>query len=325
MNFIDEVTIYIQSGRGGKGCESYFRRTDKKLVPNGGDGGRGGNVVIRADRNETSLYSFRFNKHFRAESGHPGSSNQKKGRDGEDLVIRVPCGTVIYSKADRLMIRDLAREGDEVMALRGGKGGLGNHHHGRMATSGEGAQGLDIVMSLKLAADVFLIGSPNAGKSLLLNFLTGAKAKSEGYPFSTQSPQLGIFETKDYRSISLCELPSLIKGSAKGKALGNQFLKHLARARLLFLMLDPSVDAFDPLSGYNELMDEISAFAPEYRSIPHFLLLSKIDLPDVKEKVSGMKANVPCPRFLISGKTGEGLESLMEAAQALIFQTAKES
>ena len=179
MIFVDEVTIYIQSGSGGKGCESYFKRTDKKLVPTGGDGGKGGDIIIRADRNINSLYAFRFNKHYHAESGHQGGGNQKTGKNGADLIIRVPCGTTILDKHEGLVIRDLIHEGDEVIALRGGEGGRGNHHHGREATPGENGSSLEMVLSLTLNADIFLVGDPNSGKSLLLNYLTGSRAKSE--------------------------------------------------------------------------------------------------------------------------------------------------
>jgi len=321
--FVDEVMIHIQSGNGGKGCESFYRRTDKKFVPTGGDGGKGGDIIFRAVRNMTSLYSFKFNPQHRADSGQLGGGNQKTGRNGKDLVVFVPCGTTIFNKADHLLIRDLVHEGDEVVALRGGRGGMGNQHHGKAATPGEPGQSMDLVLSLKLRADIFLIGSPNSGKSRLLNYLTGSKAKSEAYPFATKSPQLGIFQTPDYRSLLLCELPSLVSGSSQGKALGNQFLKHLARARLLFLMLDPFQDAFDPVAGYNELLEEIRAFNPEFAAIPHFLVISKIDRPEVSESLTKKKLNVPCPVFKISAETGLGIEALMQGAEKKILVSAE--
>lgn len=321
MIFVDEVVIHIRSGNGGKGCESYFRRTDKKFVPTGGDGGRGGDVIIRADRNLTNLYQFKFNPEYRADSGQLGGGNQKTGRDGEDLIIRVPCGTTVFNKTEKLLIRDLVNEGDEVVAVKGGRGGIGNQHHGKTATPGESGQWLDVVLSLKLKADIFLVGSPNSGKSRLLNYLTGSKAKSEHYPFATQSPQLGTFETADYRSILLCELPSLVSGSSRGKALGNQFLKHLARARLLFLMLDPFQDAFDPVAGYNALLQELRAFNPEFTAIPHFLVIGKMDRPEVSQLLEKKKINVSCPVFKISAETGAGIEPLMQEAEKRVFVT----
>ncbi len=321
MIFVDEIVIHIQSGNGGKGCESYYRRTDKKMVPTGGDGGEGGDIIIRADRNATNLYSFRFNKHYRAESGHHGSGNQMKGRDGADLMIRVPCGTTILNKKDHLLIRDLVHDGEEVVVLRGGRGGMGNSHHGREATLGKNGQSLEVVLNLKIHADIFLVGNPNSGKSLLLNYLTHAKAKSETYPFSTKAPQLGIYETSDFRTLTLCELPPIVRGSSKGKGLGNQFLKHLARARLIFLMLDPFQDDFDLVSGYNDLNAEILAFDPALAAIPHFLVVSKMDIPQVKERFEHRKVNISCLFFLISAQTGNGIDSLMKEAERLVFQT----
>ena len=322
--FVDEIIIHIQSGSGGKGCESYYRRTDKKFVPTGGDGGKGGDVIIRADRNVTSLYSFRFNPLFRADSGQLGGGNQKTGRNGQDVVILVPCGTSVFNKAGHLLIRDLLNEGDEVIALRGGRGGIGNQHHGKMATPGEPGQSLDVVLDLKVKADIFFVGSPNSGKSRLLNYLTGSKAKSEAYPFATKSPQLGIFETADYKTFVLCELPSLVSGSSKGKALGNQFLKHLSRARLLFLMVDPFQSDFDAAAGYNELIEELKAYNPDFAGIPHFLLINKMDTPEASEAVK-KKVNVPCPVFRISAETGAGIEMLMKEAEKRIFESAEKA
>lgn len=317
MTFVDEISIFIQSGDGGKGCESFFRRTDKKMVPNGGDGGDGGDVIIRADRNVTGLYSFRFYQKYRAGSGSHGSSNLKKGRDGKDLLILVPCGTTVLNKQDHLLIRDLVQEGDEVIALRGGRGGKGNGHHGKLAQPGQKGQVMDVIFNLRLNADIFLVGFPNSGKSMLLNCLTGSKAKSEPYPFSTLSPQLGMFETPDFENLSLCELPSIVKGSSRGKGLGNQFLKHLERARLIFLMADPFQDAFNLKSAYNDLLAEISARNPGWASLPHFLVVGKRDLPETKERV-GPLGDLPCPVFFVSAATGEGTGELMEEAQKVL-------
>ena len=323
MVFVDEVVIRIQSGDGGKGCESYFKRSDKKMVPTGGDGGKGGDVIIRADRNVTTLYPYRLNPYCKAESGHPGSGNQKKGRDGSQLVILVPCGTTVLNKVDRLLVRDLVHEGDEVTALRGGRGGIGNHHHGRLATPGEPCQSLEVILSFKLRADIFLVGSPNSGKSMLLSRLTGSKVKSETYPFSTKTPQLGTYETHAFRTVTLCELPPLVSGSSQGRGLGNQFLKHLGRAGLVFIMLDAFQDAFDPESSYNQLLAEIRAFDPEYESIPHFVVIGKKDIPSVQEFFEKGKVKFPCPSFWISAQTGEGVEDLMKAAEKAVFHETK--
>lgn len=314
MIFIDEVTVQVRAGSGGKGCESYFRRTDRKMVPNGGDGGKGGDVIVRADRNVTSLYPFILNKHYQAESGHQGSSNQKKGRDGKNLILRVPCGTTVFNKPENLLIRDLVSDEEEVVVLKGGRGGTGNAHYGREATEGERGGNLDITLSVRLSADIVFVGAPNSGKSSLLRYLTHSKVKAESYPFSTQAPHLGIYETTDFKTMTLCELPALIPGSSKGKGLGNHFLKHLERARLVFLMLEPLKDGFDPEMDYNNLREEIAAFNTEYANIPHVVVIAKEDDPMVEEFFRNHKAEFPVPCFFISTQSGKGVDALMREA-----------
>lgn len=313
MIFIDEVTVQVSSGRGGKGCESFFRRTDRKMVPNGGDGGKGGDIILRADRNETSLYCFLLNKHFQAGPGDHGSSNQKTGRDGKDLIIRVPCGTTIFNEDEHLLIRDLASDGEEVVVVRGGRGGRGNAHQGREATPGQPGQDLRIRLSVHIPADIFIVGWPNSGKSSLLTCTTHSKAKCEPYPFSTRHPQLGIYQTEDFRNVTLCELPALIPGSSKGKGLGNHFLKHLERARMMILMLDPQREGFDLKEDYNHLLEEIRLFNAQYAEIPHLVAVAKGDDPEVKAMLK-KKKKLPVPWYLISTQTKEGVEVLIKKA-----------
>jgi len=312
--FVDEVTVRIFAGSGGKGCESYYRRTDRKMVPNGGDGGKGGDVILRADRNVMSLYPFVLNKHYQAESGHQGSSNQKKGRDGGALILRVPCGTTVFSKQEHLLIRDLLSDQEEVTVLKGGRGGTGNAHYGREATPGERGGDLEISLSIRLNADIFFVGVPNSGKSSLLKQLTHSKVKVESYPFSTRVPHLGTYETPDFKTLVLCELPALIPGASKGKGLGNHFLKHLERAKLVFLMLDPLKDGFDPELDYNNLREEIIAFNAEYANLPYWVVIGKEDEPQVKEFFKNYKETFPVPCFFISTQSGKGIDFLMTEA-----------
>lgn len=317
MHFIDEVVIRIESGRGGRGCESYFRRSDKKMVPTGGDGGRGGDVMIRAADKVASLHPFVYKKHFRAESGRLGGGNQKKGKDGKDLILEVPCGTTVFNKTHHLLIRDLAENGDEVTVVKGGRGGRGNRHGNDKATEGGDSEGFEVILSLKIKADVFLVGKPNSGKSLLLNRLTGSKVKTEPYPFTTQFPQLGIYRTEDFQSLTLCELPAILAGASRGKGLGNHFLKHLERARLILLMLDPLENAFDAVRGYNELLKEIWDYRAGWGEIPHFLVIGKADAI-AKDQAAKLPIRVPCPVFFVSAETGEGIDSLMKEAMKAV-------
>ncbi|MBI4970570.1 MAG: 50S ribosome-binding GTPase [Candidatus Omnitrophica bacterium] len=209
--FIDSAKIKIKSGDGGKGCESYFRRTDKKTVPNGGDGGDGGDVIIQADRNESSLQFYLYRPIFEAAKGDGGSSNQMSGKKGASLILKVPCGTSIYNASNQFLIRDLSNHGDQVIAAKGGHGGAGNDRV-RLATAGKPGEEFEIFLDYTLVADIFLVGTPNSGKSALLRAITGSKVKSETYPFSTRTPQLGTYETEKYDRLTICELPALERG-----------------------------------------------------------------------------------------------------------------
>jgi len=318
MIFVDEAVIHAESGRGGRGCESHLRRPDRKMIPTGGDGGRGGSVIIRADANVTSLYPFILNKHYRAESGQPGSGNKKTGRDGKDIVVRVPCGTIVFNKDENLLVKDLAHDQEEVVALKGGRGGTGNAHVGREVSEGDPALMMEVVFSLHLTAEVCLVGSPNAGKSYLLNHLTRSKAKTQDYPFSTRQPQLGMLETEDYRSLLFCELPALIEGSNEGKGLGCRFLKHLSRAKLMVLMLNPLNYNFDLQHEYDVIRNEINIYNPELLDLPQLVVISRWDDSNVREGVAD-EAIKDVNLFRVSVKTGEGLDLLTDAITKVIL------
>lgn len=320
--FLDEATIYIQSGAGGDGCESFFKRSDRKMVPNGGDGGKGGSIIFEADNNMGDLLHYKYNKHFSAASGGRGTRNQKTGRNGGDLILRVPVGTTIINADDHLTIRDLVSPGDRVVCLEGSDGGRGNQH-GRSATKGAPPKSMHVKFSLKLVADIFLVGEANAGKSSLLRFLTRAKVGDSSYPFSTLAPQMGVFETPQFRSVTICDLPSVMEGSSRGKGLGVGFLKHLARARLVFLMLDPYRDfSVDLERGYNILLNEVSSAFSGFSKLPHFVVVSKLDQPEIRDRLGNRKFDFKTPQFLISTKTGEGVKPLMDEAERLLFPNA---
>lgn len=313
MIFVDEVVIVAQSGDGGPGCESYEHRSELKVLRTGGDGGKGGDVIFRADRNVNTLYPFVLNRLFRSESGQQGSSNQKTGRDGKDLIVRVPCGTRIFNKQENLLIRELAEEGDEVTVCRGGKAGVGNSHKRSAVLPADKGQSLELFLSLHLRADVFLLGMPNSGKSALLKHWTHSKVQVEAYPFSTRTPQLGILETPDYQQFKFCELPALIPGSSEGKGMGNHFLKHLENAGLFLVMLDPLKEGFDVRREYEELMTELAAYNSELPAKEHFVVVSKIDDEIFSRNGGKSRPKLPMPLFYISTVTGEGADELLNA------------
>lgn len=306
---VDEVKIVVKAGNGGRGCDSRQRISEKKYLLTGGEGGRGGSVTIRTDVNVTSLKGFLYHRRFEAESGEAGGSNHKRGRKGRDLAISVPCGTVVYQKEKQFLIRDLVKPGDEVMVVEGGRGGVGNEGR-KEATPGEQGPSLEIILTLKIPADVFLLGLPNSGKSKLLNRLTRAHSKEEAYPFSTKHPQLGIYETADFRQIRICELPAIYRESFSGRGAGTDFLKHLDRAKLIVLMLDPlNTFAASLMEGYDLLVGAMERYQKPLLEIPRMVLINKMDLLESRARVAKEKFHPSCPFFLISAETGEGVDA----------------
>lgn len=308
---IDQATILVKAGDGGKGCESRVRIPEKKFIPTGGEGGRGGNVVMQADSNVTTLKRFLYQRRFIAESGSPGGSSHKKGKRGRDLVISVPCGTTILRKDKHYLIRDLIQPGEEVVLAEGGKGGVGNEGK-KQAQPGEKGGEVEIVLSWKIPAEVFLVGLPNVGKSKLLNRLTRAHSKEEAYPFSTKDPKLGVYEDPDFNQIHLCELPALYRESPEGRGAGVDFLKHLERAKVILLMLDPLNTFASSLGeGYEVLLDVLGRYEKSFLEIPHVVVVNKMDLVEARQRMEKEKFRPSPPFFLISAETGEGIEALM--------------
>ena len=308
---IDEVTIIVKAGDGGKGCESRNYISQKKFIPTGGEGGRGGSILMRSDPNVTSFKTFLYQHHFAAENGGQGGSNHRKGKKGKDLILSVPCGTRIFQKEKNFFIRDLAHAGEEVNLVEGGKGGGGNEG-GKEAQPGQPGQEIQIVLSLRIPADIFFVGLPNSGKSKLLNRITRAHAKEEAYPFTTKHPELGIYETADFKQVLLCELPSIYRESIHGRGVGSDFLKHLERAKLVILMLDPLNQFASSINeGQEILLELLAAHDKALLNIPRIAVVNKMDLPEARQKFNKEKPPLPVPHFLISAETGEGVEALM--------------
>ena len=318
-NFVDYVKIFCRSGKGGRG--SAHLRHDKYIPnggPDGGDGGKGGSVILKGNRNYWTLLHLKFERHAFAENGGNGGSNKCFGKDGKDVTIEVPCGTVAYDAETGEYLCDITDDGQEVVLLKGGRGGLGNWHFRtatrqapRFAQPGEPAQELMVVLELKLLADVGLVGFPNAGKSTLLSAISAAKPKIANYPFTTLEPNLGIVSYRDGKSFVMADIPGIIEGASEGKGLGLRFLRHIERNSLLLFMVPADTD--DIKREYGILLNELAQFNPEMLDKQRVLAVTKCDLID-EELISMLEPNLPTdiPHVFISGVSGLGLQQLKD-------------
>jgi len=318
-NFVDYVKIFCRSGKGGRG--SAHLRHDKYIPnggPDGGDGGKGGSVILKGNRNYWTLLHLRYERHAFAENGGNGGSNKCFGKDGNDIIIEVPCGTVAYDAETGEYLCDITDDGQEVVLLKGGRGGLGNWHFRtatrqapRFAQPGEPAQERMVVLELKLLADVGLVGFPNAGKSTLLSAISAAKPKIANYPFTTLEPNLGIVSYRDGKSFVMADIPGIIEGASEGKGLGLRFLRHIERNSLLLFMVPGDTD--DIRREYEILLNELAQFNPEMLDKQRVLAITKCDLID-EELMSMLEPNLPAdiPHVFISGVSGLGLQQLKD-------------
>lgn len=295
--FIDQVNIHVKSGKGGDGMV-HFRR--EKFVPlggpDGGDGGKGGDLILEVKATLNTLSSFRPNQKFAAEPGHNGGGSQMSGRAGKDLVIPVPPGTVVYDAETGALLGDLTTPGQQLLVCKGGRGGLGNQHFAtsrnqapRTAERGEPHEEKLLRLELKLIADIGIIGLPNAGKSTLLAALTNAKPKIGNYPFTTLEPNLGVAKIDEDATVVLADIPGLIEGAAEGAGLGHDFLRHIQRTRVLIHMLDGL--SSDPLADFSQINSELALFDPNLAKKPQIVVLNKIDQPDVQENLEAIQAS----------------------------------
>jgi len=318
-NFIDSVRIFCRSGKGGHGS-AHFRRAKyiPKGGPDGGDGGRGGSIFLHANRNYWTLLHLKYERHVLATDGAPGGAKGSSGRSGEDKIIEVPCGTVVYDGTTGEYICDVTENNQQVLLLKGGKGGEGNCHFKtstnqapRYSQPGEPAQERIIQLELKLLADVGLVGFPNAGKSTLLASISAAKPKIADYPFTTLEPNLGIVGYRGNRSFVMADIPGIIEGASEGKGLGLQFLRHIERNSLLLFMV--SADSEDIKKAYDILLEELTKYNPGLISKRRVLAITKCDLIDdaTRDKIVKQLPD-EIPHVLISSITGFGLQELKD-------------
>jgi GTP-binding protein len=288
MKFIDEATIRVYAGDGGNGVATFRREKYEPMGgPSGGDGGRGGSIYAEADRNINTLIDYRYTRVFRAQRGENGRSAECYGAKGEDMVLRVPVGTTVSDKATGQLLIDLAEHGQRVMLAKGGNGGLGNVHFKssinrapRQCTSGEAGEEFELYLELKVLADVGLLGMPNAGKSTFIRSVSAAKPKVADYPFTTLHPNLGVVRVDTNRSFVIADIPGLIEGAAEGAGLGHQFLRHLARTRLLLHLVDlaPFDDNVNPVQEARAIVEELRKYDESLYNKPRWLVLNKIDM-----------------------------------------------
>ncbi len=318
-NFVDYVKIYCRSGKGGRGS-SHFRREKyiPKGGPDGGDGGRGGHIYLRGNRNYWTLLHLKFERHIMATNGESGSAKRSSGKDGQDRVIEVPCGTVVYDAETGEYICDVTEDGQQVMLLKGGRGGLGNvnfksatNQAPRYSQPGEPAQERTVILQLKLLADVGLVGFPNAGKSTLLSVVSAAKPKIANYPFTTLEPNLGIVSYRDNRSFVMADIPGIIEGASEGKGLGLRFLRHIERNSLLLFMVPADTD--DIRKEYEILSNELAQYNPDLLDKPRVLAITKSDLLD-EELIEALSEDLPerIPHIFISAVAQLGITELKD-------------
>jgi GTP-binding protein len=325
MKFVDQVRIRVMAGDGGNGCVSFRReRYVPKGGPDGGDGGKGGDVILQADGQLSTLLDLSYPQQFRARKGTHGKGQNQTGKNGEDFIIQVPVGTLVRDDESDELLQDLLFDGQQFVAAAGGRGGRGNarfatstHRAPRHAEKGQPGEERWLKLDLKLLADVGLIGFPNAGKSTLLSQISSARPKIGAYPFTTLSPNLGVVEKEEGRGFIVADIPGLIEGASKGAGLGLTFLRHVERTRLLVHLLDVSGEPMrNPVKDFDALNCELNAYHPSLSEKIQIVVLNKIDLPSVRERAEEVKRQfeeIGHRLYAISGKTGEGLDQLILA------------
>src|SRR3990170_3536635 len=294
MQFIDEAKIHVHAGDGGNGCISFRReKFVPKGGPDGGNGGNGGHVIIRADKQLNTLLDFKYRRHYDGERGEHGRGKKQDGRWGKDVVLKVPCGTIVRDSQTGEIVADLVENGQEVTAVRGGKGGRGNSEFAtstnqapRIAEPGTSGEEREIALELKLLADVGLVGFPNAGKSTLISVISAAKPKIADYPFTTLEPNLGVVDMGDYKTFVVADIPGLIEGASEGAGLGDRFLRHVERTKLILHLVDvSSISGRNPVEDYKIINRELAAYNEDLALRPQVVIATKIDSLDDPERL----------------------------------------
>ena len=335
--FIDRAKIHVQGGDGGNGVTAFRR---EKFVPrggpSGGDGGRGGDVVLVADASLNTLLHLRYNPSHIAPRGLHGEGSNRSGRTGEDLLVRVPVGTQIFDFTTGDLLHDLSHDGDRWLAARGGRGGFGNAHFTsstnrapRYHQTGSKGEELDLQLELKLLADVGLVGFPNAGKSTFISTVSAARPKIADYPFTTLEPHLGVVDLGDFRTFVIADIPGLIEGAHTGAGLGDRFLRHIERTKLLLHLVDvSSVSGREAVSDYETVNHELASYNQDLATRPQFVVATKIDALDEPERLESLKQRAIAdnkPFFAISSATNEGVRELVNAMAAKLEELNAES
>lgn len=312
--------ITVQSGNGGKGCVSFRReKFIQRGGPDGGDGGKGGDIILITTSRKRTLYHFKFQKHFKAENGAHGQGKQKTGKNGRNLTLELPPGTLVIDADTGHLIKDLVDTGETFVILKGGRGGQGNtkfktstHRTPRFAQPGEPGETRKLKLELKLLADVGIIGLPNVGKSTLIAAISSARPKIANYPFTTLTPSLGVVQTNRAEPFVVADIPGLIKGAHQGTGLGIKFLRHIERTRILIHLIDvSSIDPDDPLQQYRTINQELVMYDEKLVKKPQIVVLNKLDLPGIRKAAEIFQSALKDKKvLLISALTGQGLEQL---------------
>ena len=328
MKFIDEAVITVQSGDGGKGCVSFRReRSVPRGGPDGGDGGCGGDVIFSSTSGHHSLYQFRFKRHFKAKNGAHGQGKQKTGRNGGDLIIEIPPGTLVRDAVTGNVLKDFTKPGETVIAAKGGIGGRGNsrfqtstHRAPRFAQPGEPGQTVSLELELKLIADVGIIGLPNAGKSTLIRAISSAHPKVGNYPFTTLTPNLGVVRVDSGEPYIVADIPGLIEGAHIGAGLGIRFLRHIERTRMLIHLVDgSSIEPENPLKAFNTVNQELFRYNEALAKKQQIIAVNKLDLPEAELAAGQFKTAAKAEKVhYISALTGKGIQALLSETQKML-------